>query len=220
MYNTYNAVQEINISIFKNINHLFGRDQFDTIMTIIDTLGEAKKMYFHFSIIIAIGLSIFFYHRKNEEVFKRVFTPWLASIATALISMLSLGIAFILKNYTEINRPFCSLAEIHTIKHITDNLDCNHSFPSGHIIFTTVLATSFWPILTRLFKLFFISFIILTAITRIASGAHYPVDLLGGLVISLPLSLYIKIKIYDLSTSIENKYNLSKIIQNILIKYS
>ena len=205
---------------FKAINHLFGQNKFDATMIIIDALGEAKKMYYHFSIIFIIGFSILFYYRKREEEFKKTFISWTICITTALASMSSLVIAVILKNYTEMIRPFCILTDIHIIESITSKVNCSHSFPSGHIIFTTVLTVSFWPILTKWLKLLSISFVILTAITRIASGAHYPIDLLGGLAISLPLSLYIRNKIYSLSIWVENKYNLSVFARNILAKSS
>lgn len=211
-----NIIQELNLSIFKTINHLFGKDKLDLIMIVIDALGEAKKMYYHFSIIIVIALYMLFYCRKNQEEFKKAFISTSSCIITFCSSMLSLVIALILKNYTEMHRPFCSLTDLHTIKYITDNLNCNHSFPSGHIIFTTILSVSLWPILNKGLKLFSILFIILTAITRIASGAHYPIDLLGGLAISLPLSLYAKSKSYSFVIWIENKYKLSSFIKNKL----
>ena len=212
-----NIIQKLNLSIFKTINHLFGKDKLDPIMIVIDALGEAKRMYYHFSIILIIGVSILYYYRKNEQTFKNVFISWASCATTALLSMSSLAIALILKDYTEMTRPFCNLTDIHTIKSIIAKVDCSHSFPSGHTIFTTALAASFWPILTKGLKLFSISFVILTAITRIASGAHYPIDIFGGIAISLPLSLYAKSKSYSFVIWIDNTYKLSSLIRRKLI---
>lgn len=59
------------------------------------------------------------------------------------------------------------------------------SFPSGHATFAVLLAASFSPGSSRLMRAVLWLFAALVCISRIAVGAHFPADVLGGVLIGL-----------------------------------
>lgn len=192
-------IKECNLSVFNFFNQTFGHSILDKPMMIIDVIGDPHRIHFHLLFIFLIGISILFFNRRNQTEFKKLFlTGCISTITFVTAFLLSITIALILKNYTEVLRPFCSLKNTHIIPTITNDVICNQSFPSGHMILVTIFVTSFWPIFNCFFKMTSIILIILTAITRMASGAHYPIDLIGGLALSLPLALYLRNKIATL----------------------
>lgn len=192
MEKTSILIEKANLDIFYFFNKLFGKEDLDNTMIFIDLIGDPHNIIFH---IITIFALIFFIllREKNSRTFQILALNSIIAIITFFLSLSALALALVFKNYTEVIRPFCSLTDIHMIQTIISTLECEHSFPSGHMVFTTIITTSFWIIFNRTFKILSLAFIILTAITRMAAGAHYPIDLLGGLTIALPLTLYIRI---------------------------
>ena len=64
-----------------------------------------------------------------------------------------------------------------------------HSFPSGHAAFAAVLATSFAFSLPRRWGALLWVFVLWVCWSRIAVGAHFPADVLGGALVGLLCAL-------------------------------
>lgn len=76
-------------------------------------------------------------------------------------------------------RPFASDPTIHAL--ISES---SYSFPSGHAGFFFALATVVYAHNKRVGSWFFVS-ALLIGIARVASGVHYPTDILGGAVLGV-----------------------------------
>ena len=59
------------------------------------------------------------------------------------------------------------------------------SFPSGHTTYTCTILFSIWPMLNHLAKGAGVIIAISVALARIASGVHFPADVLWAALISL-----------------------------------
>ena len=206
--NIYSQLKEINIAIFRYFNEIFGKSTFDHIMIFTDKFGGPHYFHYHFLLIVIIAAMMFYQRRHNKEALKELTISGFVAMSTLFLSIVIglVAIADLLKDYTGMNRPFCDLEHIYSLPAITDKLSCTRGFPSGHLSFLIILVTSFWPLFNRLFKIIALSFVCLVAISRISSGAHYPLDLLGALVICLPLTLFIRTQVNILARKYEARF--------------
>jgi membrane-associated phospholipid phosphatase len=205
-----NIISDLNSSIFIFFNKNFGNPNFEKYLTIINALGDPNLFYYHFILILTIAC-ILVYKNKNEPTnLRKLLLQGTISGFTAFFSLI-IGLVLIvnaLKIYTTVARPHCSLDDIFALQHVIESSTCHHSFPSGHIAYSIIMITSFWTLLSRFFKFISIIFICLLLISRMASGAHYPGDLFGAIVICLPLTLYIRIKVDKCVNLYESKWNI------------
>jgi signal peptidase II len=63
--------------------------------------------------------------------------------------------------------------------------ELRYSFPSGHSAYAALLAATAWPILGRAGRSVALAFVLWIAWSRIAAGAHFPADVVGGAFIGL-----------------------------------
>jgi len=113
-----------------------------------------------------------FFSKRKMFNFSLLFT-------SALFSWI---MAEVLKNILRINRPFITEGIVPLVK------ETDFSFPSGHMAVFTAIAISMFFIDRRAGLVFFI-IAILIGLSRIVIGVHYPVDLVGGFVVGLLISL-------------------------------
>ena len=90
--------------------------------------------------------------------------------------------SYIIKIISKIPRPFVEL------KLTPLFMESGFSFPSSHVTVISAISVIAWNIDYRLGIVFFI-FTILVAISRMIIGVHYPIDVLGGLVIGISIGL-------------------------------
>jgi membrane-associated phospholipid phosphatase len=207
-----NIVKDVNLSVFKFFNINFGQPQFKKFLTLINAIGDPNIVYYHLLAIFAIACFLIFQTRNDKNALKRLLILGFSATVTFVISFcFSLAIIVeLIKTYAAVARPFCSLNDIHALQHVIEANDCFMSFPSGHTSFTIILITSFWPLLNRFFKTLAITFLFMLMISRMASGAHYPMDLLGATVICLPMTICIREKVTKLVIKYESRCNLFK----------
>jgi membrane-associated phospholipid phosphatase len=210
-------IRDLNSNIFLFFNTRFGEPNFEKYLTFINALGDPHLFYYHFIFMLAIASILIYKNKNNQPTLKFLILEGIISGLTAILALI-IGLTLIvntLKTYTSVARPHCSLNDIFTLQHVLETSTCNHSFPSGHIAYSVIMISSFWPLLNRFFKFLATTFFCLLLISRMASGAHYPFDLLGAIVICLPLTLYIHIKIDKYIKFYDSKYNFLSIITKV-----
>lgn len=125
-------------------------------------------------IILLILWAIFFSNRKMYN-FSLLFLSGLSSwiMASAL------------KNILQLNRPFVNLDILPLYK------ETGFSFPSEHMVVFTAIAVSMF-LINKTAGYIFLIIAILIGLSRIILGVHYPVDIMGGFVVGLIVSLIFK----------------------------
>ena len=219
MEKTSSLSNDLNISIFKFFNETFGKPEFDEIIDFSGKYAGHDFFLYHLLLIFIIASFTIYKNKHDIDIIKELTISW---ISAGITLFLSLAIGFILidliKSYTSVNRPYCSMDDIYSLSSVTHEVVCNMSFPSGHTGFLTIMIASFWSLFNKYFKVFSIIFIAIIAISRMAAGAHYPIDLLGAVAITLPLTLYIHHKVSNLIKKHESKRDLFHKIYNKLKK--
>ena len=173
----------MNVVIFEFFNSLAGRNSF------LDGLVEFFAVYLGIALLL---FAIFFllFHRHSEwltEESEQVFKKRTKEILIILISVFGAWlVAYFTKNVLEMPRPFLVLPDV--------NLLFPHggfdSFPSGHATAFAALATALYFVHRRLGKWYFAG-AVLIGLARVAAGIHFPLDILGGLVLGILVSLVV-----------------------------
>ena len=204
---------DLHVGTFRFLNEIFGKPAYDNIMIAAHIIAHPDYFIYVLAVIMIIA-SIMLYRIKHDAImFKELCISWLTIISAMGISLIFLDtVVGALKLYTSVNRPFCSLENIYTLEKITTMEKCNRSFPSGHTSIVTIVVASFWPLLNRPFKIIATFIALVVAISRIASGAHYPMDLIGSVIICLPLTIYIRNKVKQIITHYYSKTKILDII--------
>ena len=102
----------------------------------------------------------------------------------ALVGALAVVVYKLVKRCTGRPRP---CVHIETVRRCVEPLD-EFSFPSGH----TLHAVAFSAVVLSYFPLLAIAlvpFVVLTAVSRVALGLHYPSDVLAGAAIGAAVAL-------------------------------
>lgn len=214
-----NQYKDLNLEVFKFFNNNFGQPQYDDAINFGSQLGKHNNFYVYL-IIALIFVSLKIYNNKHDlNTLREIVISWF-TVGVVLLLSFTIGYAFIIliKNYTSMPRPFCGLENIYVINDVTNKLECKMSFPSGHISFLVIMTASFWSVFNRAFKILAVMLVLFVAITRMAAGAHYPMDLLGAAIITLPLTLYIHHKVTYFVWHYENKKSIFGRIYNRFFK--
>lgn len=145
-----------------------------------------KLVYFiaeyfgNFVILFAIIFLLFHHEVFGKEhplgelkrKYKEIFLFFYSSVLAWLISLLlKLSFAF--------TRPFELLQGVNPLF-----LETDHSFPSGHSTFFMALGVAIF-LRHKAVGSLFIFFALLIGISRIISGVHFPIDILGGYAIGI-----------------------------------
>jgi membrane-associated phospholipid phosphatase len=159
----WSAGEQMDAWIFRAFNlHGFRPKWLDLVMWAATQLGNMVT-----ALVLACVLFILDFHREGIEVLLGVFTLWVVVEA--------------IKALTGRARPFLALEGARVVGW----KEPGRSFPSGHTsqtFFLTVLMISrFQPPVGAVVVIYLLA--ILVGITRIYVGAHYPRDVIGGMVL-------------------------------------
>jgi len=75
--------------------------------------------------------------------------------------------------------PRPSAALIHSVR-VLAPVERSHSFPSGHSVYAALVFAALWPLAGAGFRFVLVVFLFWVGFARIAMGAHFPADVLGG----------------------------------------
>ena len=212
MESDINLIKKINLDLFHSLNSFFGKPDYHNIILLIQKSFNSNSIFFYIPILMLTSIFLLYKNRLDEPKFESCFLTNLSCFITFSASnIFCLLFILIIKNHAGVIRPFCQYDNLYQIQEIINASQCTQSFPSGHMSFAVSIVASFWAIFNRFFKFFSITTLIIVGICRIAAGAHYPIDLLGAIVITLPTILYIKPKIYNFSQKLSSNLGLIKI---------
>ncbi len=158
-----------NVALFHLINH-FHAAWWDHLMLAMTWLGDHERYPYYMAIIVLVA-----YLR-----------PWwlpLRSAAVFGVSHVLTALAVTaLKPHLDFPRPLLALGKgVIVLGHP----EYHRSFPSGHAIFSVLLAVSLSPGVPRPAKWALWIFAALVCVSRVSVGAHFPADALAGALLAV-----------------------------------
>lgn len=208
-------IKQVNLDLFNKVNSFFGNQDYHKIILLVQKLFDSNTVLLYLIIFSLSSIILLYKARSDTSMFESLFLRIMTSFTTLFASGICLVFILVIKNHAGVTRPFCQHDHLYRIDEIISSLKCNQSFPSGHMSQAIAIAASFWNIFNRLFKFIALIILVIVGIGRIAAGAHYPIDLLGAIIITLPTILYMKSKIYNFLEKLSLRFGLIKIAKNL-----
>ena len=156
--------------------------------TFLDQVIVFLAVWFPYLVILLAGVFLLMHH----EVFKaespwQVFVQKKKEILKAFFSgALAWVFAYILKFFLHYQRPFDVYSQVRSL--IPEN---GYAFPSGHATFFMALAFSIF-FFHKKAGYVFMFFALVIGVSRIIVGVHFPVDILGGLILGVLVAYLVK----------------------------
>jgi len=130
-------------------------------------------VYFIYIVIILAVLFLFFHKR------------WRELLLVCLSGGLAWFLAKMLKILIHTPRPFDALPQINSLF-----TEAGYAFPSGHTMVASAIAFALFFI-NKKAGYVFMFFALLIGLARIAAGAHFPIDILGGFTLGFLITYFI-----------------------------
>lgn len=96
--------------------------------------------------------------------------------------LLALVVASLLKWGFDMARPATALG---AATRVLEPVEPGHSFPSGHAVYAALVLATLWPLANKFMRPLLIAALLWAGWGRIAMGAHFPSDVLGGWLVGL-----------------------------------
>ncbi len=140
-------------------------------------------------IMIALAVIFIFYYYKLynlKSLYNSLINNWKEIIYIPVATVLGWFMAKILKELIQTDRPFTILNDINVLF-----IESGHAFPSGHSATISALA---FAIFFKNKKLGYIFMLVglLIGMARIASGVHFPIDIIGGYLLGFLVAFFAK----------------------------
>jgi membrane-associated phospholipid phosphatase len=184
-----------NAKIFYAINGIQS-EPIQKFMLMGSSLGSNKMFFIYFATLLFIAVLFSLRKKNNGRHSKKTYRNlWMKVLTT-----LGLSYAFsyfwvrYLKEHCHFPRPFIALPEgtVNILQSVRTgaNEDVMRSFPSGHASFSMIMVAGIWPLLNLPGKMLAVFYLIWVGLSRISLGVHFPVDVLGGFIMSF-MAVYV-----------------------------
>jgi membrane-associated phospholipid phosphatase len=139
-------------------------------------------------VVLLAGLFLVFHHdlifRKNSNL--ALIQKWKEVAFVFFSGALAWFSAALLKLFVHTPRPFIKFSEVLPLFDKS-----GYAFPSGHAAFFIAIAFALFFNHKKLGCLFMF-FALIISIARIASGVHFPIDILGGFILGILVAYLVK----------------------------
>ena len=180
-----------NVWLFHFINNIH-TDYLDQAMLLGTNLGGHAHFALYFALAaLAAYFSAAYASRQDTQAVRSITEPWLIALTVFSVAYLLDGALLgWLKPLLDFPRPPLALP-IGSL-HIVGPAELHHSLPSGHSSFAMLVAASLWPVLRRWGRILVISYVLWVGISRISLGAHFPADVVAGLLSSFLVVIVVR----------------------------
>lgn len=143
---------------------------------------------FPYLVIVIAFVFLLFHHDiiTSKNPFAEIAKKWREVVLVFFTGIFAWVIANLIKIAIQIPRPTLQFSNVFPLIEKT-----GFSFPSGHATFFMALAFSIFFSHKRA-GYWFIFFALIIGLARIASGVHFPIDILGGYLIGILIAYFVK----------------------------
>jgi membrane-associated phospholipid phosphatase len=185
-----------NIWLFHAINDI-RYAWLDDVMLLGTGLADHSLFPFYVGLLTLFALVVVNTPAQNPAYYRAQVTRWMAVIAVFSCAYLFDGLLLgVLKPLLDFPRPPLALPP--DTVHVVGIPEFHHSLPSGHSSFAMLVTASLWPVLNQRWRVAGAFFVLWVGISRISLGAHFPADVMAGLLSSLVVVLLVYVAIQKL----------------------
>lgn len=188
-----------NLWLFKHINALDLGSSYDMAMVLISRMSAQHNFPYYLALMaLYVALVFLVYKVRGHAGSKGLLSMWLG-----VLIMFNVGFAvnaasvLYLKDHFQYPRPYVVLE--HDKVRVLEDLkqeNSHRSFPSGHVAFATLVVLCIGPAVSSGTVALGLLFVAMVAWSRIAVGAHFPADVLGGFLETLIVVSVLRIIVY------------------------
>lgn len=189
-----------NEALFKAINGLSTGGWYDALMILLSRTADHENLPY---IILLLLFSTFIDYGlrklRGRGGATHCLIAWFGVFCVLTASyIVDGGTVKGLKHFIDYPRPYVAIGpeDVKLLEYRSDPADDYKSFPSGHASFITVVVASIWPVLSSGMRKFGIFLIFGVCWSRLALGMHFPADVLGGMILSLIITFFMRWIIY------------------------
>jgi membrane-associated phospholipid phosphatase len=167
-----------NLWLFHLINNVRG-GWLDAAMQFASWLGDHERFAVYVALIAVVAL----FRAGRGEAAEPQPAAWLGVLAVFSLAYLADAVVVsYLKAALDFPRPAAALPA--DALFVVGEVQRHHSLPSGHATFAMTLAASLWPLLGRASRAAMALFVVWVCLSRISLGAHFPADVVAGLLLA------------------------------------
>lgn len=173
----------------------------DRLMLLGTFLGDHTRFPFYLGLLALLAL-VRVNLSEDAAHYRLHAGEWMTAIAVfSLAYFLDGTLLTALKSWFDYPRPPLALPQGSV--QIIGIPEYHHSLPSGHASFAMLITASLWPVMSRIWRVAGVLFVLWVGISRISLGAHFPADVAAGLISSLLVVLLVSAAIRWLVRRVE-----------------
>lgn len=156
----------------------------DNVMLLGTGLADHILFPFYVGLLTLTSLVVVNTPARDSTHYRVQVTRWVAVIAVFSCAYLLDGLLLgVLKPLLDFPRPPLALPP--DTVHVVGIPEFHYSLPSGHSSFAMLVTASLWPVLSHKWRVAGVLFVLWVGISRVSLGAHFPADVIAGLISSL-----------------------------------